>query len=263
MLLKEIIAKSSVKAAGREAGLEVRMVEGQLVCRPLDPDDARYSVDFILPSMKMVEACRADDYDFFQPWIEAGRLTVAQMHHASARYHLGKSRSGKPMFWMMDERLEPQDAHIGSEGWLSTALKRREPLLSQWCPAHCLFGLHLLASQPAGPLLPVAIVEDETSALVLSELFPETLWMAYVTIGHLDMRLFAPLTGRTVTIYPRTDPSFSTYLFFHDLAEEVRQHYDIHIGVASVLEDHATAEQKERCIDLLDFLREGIQGSPR
>jgi len=255
MQLKDLLARCSLKAAALEAGLEVRMMGGRLTFRPLDADDPRHSVDFILPSMKMVEACRADDFDFFLPWIEAGRLTAEQMHHAAGRYHLGKSRSGRPMFWMMDERLDPLDAHIGSEGWLSEALKRREPVLSQWCPAHCLFGLHLLAQRGTGPLLPVAIVEAEASAVVLSELFPEALWMAYATVEHLDCRLFAPLRGRTVTIYPRTDPSFSTYLFFHDLAEEVRRRYDMHIGVASVLEDHASAEQKERCIDLLEFLR--------
>ena len=53
-------------------------------------------------------------------------------------------------------------------------------------------------------------------------------------------------------------PSASTYLFFLDLAEAVRQRYDIHISVASILEDLATPPQKDRCIDLLDFLRESL-----
>ena len=93
--------------------------------------------------------------------------------------------------------------------------------------------------------------------MVLSELFPDVLWMAYATVEHLDVALFAPLRGRTVTLYPNTDPSFSTYLFFHDLAESIRGRYDLHVSVASILEDHATPAQKERCIDLLEFLREG------
>ena len=64
---------NTFQSIGREIGLDVQMVEGYLTCMPLDPDDPRYSTDFILPSMKMVEACRADDFDFFQPWIEAGQ----------------------------------------------------------------------------------------------------------------------------------------------------------------------------------------------
>ena len=304
MKLQEIIETLSLKAAGRSVGLEVAVAEGRLAFTPMDPDDPRYSTDFILPSMRMVEACRADDFDFFQPFIDAGRLTAQQMHRAAARYHLGKTRSGKPLFWMISETLDPMDAHIASDDWLSSLLKARQPLLQHWCPTHCLFGQHLLStlrspttlrsafgrsfelaslenSKPsttlrsALPLLrasaslknsklytlnskPVAIVESEASAAVLSELFPEVLWMAYATVEHLDVALFAPLQGRAVAIYPSTDPSASTYLFFLDLAEAVRQRYDIHISVASILEDLATPQQKDRCIDLLSFLRESL-----
>ena len=269
MKLREVIEKTSLKAAAREAGLELRMVGGRVELTPTDPDDPRYCTDFILPSMRMVDACRADDFDFFQPFIDAGRLTEEGMHRAAARYHLGKTRSGKPLFWMIDERQDPLDAHIASGGWISTALKARQPLLHAWCPTHCLFGLHLLNSTTLHfkttlhskhstlHSTPIAIVESEASAVVLSELFPDVLWMAYATVEHLDVALFVPLQGRTVTLYPNTDPSFSTYLFFHDLADGIRERYDIHINVASILEDHATEEQKSRCIDLLDFLREG------
>ena len=86
---------NTFQSIGREIGLDVQMVEGYLTCMPLDPDDPRYSTDFILPSMKMVEACRADDFDFFRPWIEAGKITIEQMHRACQRYHLGKTKSGQ------------------------------------------------------------------------------------------------------------------------------------------------------------------------
>ena len=66
--------------------------------------------------------------------------------------------------------------------------------------------------------------------------------------------LFAPLEGRTVTIYPRTDPTMSTYVFFLDLAEHVREQLDIDLHIDGTLEEHATEAQKEQCIDVLDFL---------
>ena len=105
------------------------------------PSDIRHQVDFILPSMPMVEACRADDFDFFEPFIAAGKVTVEQMRHAAERYYLGKTKSGQPIFWMIDDMLTPLDAHIGST-WISTLLKVREPLLEYWQVQHCLFGLH-------------------------------------------------------------------------------------------------------------------------
>ena len=108
------------------------------------PSDIRHQVDFILPSMPMVVACRADNFEFFHPFIAAGKLTVEQMHHSAERYLLGKSRSGKAIFWMIDDMLRPLDAHIGTT-WISCLLKAREHLLDCWQVKHCLFGLHLLS----------------------------------------------------------------------------------------------------------------------
>ena len=249
--------------------------------------DVRKSVDLSIPSMPMVEACRADDFDFCAPFIAAGDLTVKQMQHACQRYYLGKTRSGLPVFWMMDDMLTPLDAHIGNSAWLSALLKAREPLIASWQVTHCLFGLHLFAescfchtditdntdfllhSYQAQPVLTplsvrsvrsvchkktVCVVESESSAVLLSEFLPEYVWMAYVTTAHLRPELFAPLLGHKVVLFPRTDPTLSNFLFFKDLAAIVRQEYEIDISVDDTLEKRATSEQKERCIDLVDFL---------
>lgn len=256
-LKNEIIP--SLKSVGREVGLDVSMVNGKLQIIPLT-SDSRHQVDFILPSMAMVEACRANDFDFFQPAIDAGLLTVDQMHHAAERYYLGKTKNGLPIFWMLDEMLDPLDAHI-ADGWISSLLKSREPLIESWHPTHCLFGLHLLMADVRSLMADVdnrsiAIVGNEQSAVVLSELFPESLWMAYATPSHLCPELLASLEGHTVTIYPRTDETMSNYLFFLDYADLVRHRYSLDLHVEDTLEIHATPEQKSRCIDLLDFIME-------
>ena len=261
------------------------------VLRP-HPSSIKHQVDFILPSMPMVEACRADDFDFFEPFIAAGKLTVDQMHHAAQRYYLGKTKSGQPVFWMIDDMLRPLDAHIGST-WISKLLKTREPLLDCWQVQHCLFGLHFLSLTDEDSYLchtdlsdltdynlqanmsqrlsesvrsersvcdykPICVVESEASAVVFSELFPESIWLAYATTSHLVPDLFAPLAGQTVTIYPRTDPTQSTYLFFEDLVDQTLRLYDLDLHVDTTLEDHATDDQKERCIDILDFIKEPL-----
>jgi hypothetical protein len=213
------------------------------------------------------------------------------MRHACQRYYLGKTKSGQPVFWMIDGMLTPLDAHIGTSAWLSTFLKAREPLIASWQVTHCLFGLHILChteiteiterpkgqmeiteraptshTQPVPKALSViseisvchkksvCVVESEISAVILSELLPEYVWMAYATTAHLRPELFAPLKGHKVVLFPRTDPTLSNYLFFKDLAALVRQQYEIEIIVDDTLEDHASDEQKERCIDLVDFL---------
>ena len=215
--------------------------------------ETRKQVDLMLPSWPMVDACRADSLDAFQPFIAAGKLSVEDMHQACDRYYLGKTRSGIPMFWMIDDMNTPLDAHIGNR-WISTLLKNREPLINSWHVTHCLFGLHLLAHAES----PISIVESESSAIVLSALFPETIWLAYATPTHLVPDLFAPLEGHIVTIYPNTDPTLSTYLFFQDLVSLTLQRYDLDITVSPLLEDNVTADQKARCIDLLDYLKESL-----
>ena len=214
--------------------------------------EVRKEVAFIMPSMPMVEACRADEFEFFQPWIERGKLSVEQMQRACERYFLGKTKSGTPIFWMIDDMMEPLDAHIG-KGWISEMLKKREPLLEYWQVQHCLFGLHLLSLTENKT---ICVVESEASAVVLSELFPESIWMAYATTGHLTPDLFAPLEGQTVILYPRTDPTLSTYIFFRDLVNQTLRFYDLDLSVDRTLEDYATEDQKEREIDLIDFLLE-------
>ena len=209
-------------------------------------------VNFMLPSWPMVEACRANEFDFLQVLIGQGVLTSEQALHASECYRLGKTKSGRTIFWMIDDMMTPLDAHIG-DGWLSQMLKAREELLAYWPVKHCLFGLHLVDGSK-----PIGIVESEASAVILSELFPECVWLAYATISHLVPEILSPLVGRTVTIYPRTDPNMNTYVFFLDYANIVRQHYDIDLRIDTTLEQHATANQKERCIDIVDFLLDSL-----
>ena len=210
--------------------------------------EAKRKFDFMMPSMPMIEVCQADEFDFFQPYIDSGMLTVDQMHQAAERYYLGKTCSGKTMFWMIDDMMQPLDARIGGT-WLSKLLKKREPLLEYWPVKHCLFGEHLLSAEGS-----VGIVESEASAVILSELFPETIWLAYVYTANLTPQLMLPLRGRKVTIYPRTDPTMSNYVFFLEYAEMVRRQYDIDLCIDPTLEYNTTAEQKERCIDILDFV---------
>ena len=222
----------------------------------------------------LVELCRADDADFCQEVVAKGWLSEAQMAHAAERYRLGKSKNGKPIFWMIDERGIVRDGRIG-DTWVSMIFKRRYPECGRYIVAkHCLFGEHLISERRATlgtdpsvqpevadifvspQCCTVAIVESERSAVVLSELFPECIWMAYSYPSNFTVDKLAPLQGCVVSIYPHTDPTGCTYVSFLELADQARRLYDIDLSVVSLLEEHASEEQKERCIDILDFITE-------
>lgn len=222
------------------------------------PEPPRHRTD-------IVEQCRADDSDFCLEVVEKGLLTEDQMHRAAERYQLGKSRSGKTIYWMIDNLGICRDGYIGSSShtadtWVSTLLKHRFPDLAQYIPPseHCLFGLHLLVS----PLPGVAIVESERSAVVLSELYPQSLWLATAYPANLSERLFEPLQGHPVTMFPPTDETMDTYLAWLEVADQARRKYHLDITVSSLLEDHASPDQKQRKIDLLDYWMENLRLSP-
>ena len=313
----------------------------------IDEAAIQRQVDFMLPSMPMVEACRADEFDFFQPWIELGRLTVEQMHHAAERYFLGKTKSGASIFWMIDDRHRPLDAMIDPETWMSRLLKKRETILRAWRPGQCLFGLHLLchtestenternshtdpaerncpaemterteisfdqqrdshtdltdptdpeennspaeraeraervspaertemtespsdgaarskisaiSAISAGPLeKSVSIVEAPGAAVILSEVYPNSIWLSTVPNACFTIELLEPLRGRTIKVYPHTDATLSNYLAWLDLADMARQTYHLDITVSHTLEDAASPSQKDREIDILQYLYE-------
>ena len=307
----------------------------------IDEAAIQRQVDFMLPSMPMVEACRADEFDFFQPWIELGRLSVEQMHHAAERYFLGKTKSGASIFWMIDDRQRPLDAMIDPETWMSRLLKKRETILRAWRPGQCLFGLHLLChtestesternsltdltdptdskspaekaemterishtdltdptdskspaenNSPAertemtespsdgaarskisaisaisagpykksvGQLRPIHLVEEPISAVILSEVYPNSIWLSTVPNAYFTIDLLEPLRGRTIKVYPHTDATLSNYLAWLDLADMARQTYHLDITVSHTLEDAASPSQKDREIDILQYLYE-------
>ena len=277
------IQETSLKHAALKAGLRVWFENGRL------------QTEAIAPPPHAVEDSRADDSDFCL-WVTDGShradgrpiLSVEQMKRAAERYKLGKSRSGKTIFWMIDEVGWVHDGHIGNS-WVSVMMKAREPkLLRDWHVEHCLFGLHLITphllstkpytlnSLPNSPhnsklstlnskLYPphtthgptIALVEKETSAVILSEVFPEYIWMATCTPMNFMLDRLEPLKGCQVKLFPSTDMTMSTYMWWQEMAEEARQKLHLDITVSSVLEDSTSEEQKRRKIDLVDFLFEG------
>ena len=234
------------------------------------------------------------DSEWCRETITKGWLSEKQMHHAAERYRLGKSRSGKTIFWMIDDLGFVLDGHIG-EAWASSMLKAREPkLLSHWHPRHCLFGLHLLTEncfkghtestesteRPKGHMEriptdhaqpvpkahsvisvlsvsnqnPIGIVGSEESAVILSERLPKMTWLATAYPANLTVEKFEPLQGRKVVLFPPCDPDGETFFAWLEVADQARRLYQLDVSVSDFLEIRASEAQKAQKIDLVDFI---------
>jgi len=107
---------------------------------------------------------------------------------------------------------------------------------------------------------PIAVVEAEKTAVILSELYPQYVWLAAGGLGEVQVDKFRPLRGHKVIMFPDTDPEGVAYKRWYEAAERVMQQPfwedSPPIRVSNILERHASPEQKARKIDLVDFLFE-------
>ena len=176
-------------------------------------------------------------------------FTEEQVRLAVDRYLLGKSRSGKTIYWLIDEQGTVCDGCL-NDTWVSTLLRRRQPALAAYIvPRHCLFGQHLLTPQAK-----VALVASPRAAVILSLVYPSLTWLAYVYPANLTVDRFEPLSGHSIILFPRADSQSEFYLAALELAQQVSRLYALSLTVSTILEDHATPEQKARQIGLVDYL---------
>ena len=226
---------------------------------------------------------------FCRAVVSNGYLTEAQMQHAAQRYRLGVSRDGGVIFWQIDTtgsildgkimyyRPDCHRDHKRHPQWVSNRLKHYYlgddlELIASIPSYHCLFGTHLVKPPSNSPCLgeehksslsredlggsTVAVVEAEKTAVIMSEHFPQYLWLAAGGLFELTADKLFPLRHRRIVLFPDTDPDLTAYTRWYEVAGETRRLYGCNISVSPLLEQRATPEQKLRKIDLVDYLFE-------
>ena len=105
----------------------------------------------------------------------------------------------------------------------------------------------------------IAVVESEKTALICSFLFPSAVWLSCGGLQMLKAELLAPLVGYKVILFPDTDEKGDAYQAWLAVAQEAQKRYTFQypLRISSLLELRATAEQKARKIDIVDYLFEG------
>lgn len=211
------------------------------------------------------------DTVFCRSLVSEGYLTEAQMHHAAQRYHLGRSKDGAVVFWEIDEEQQFRDGKLmyyhdnchrikeRNASWVSTVLKSKMGLPDELEPKRCFFGLHLKKEERGGRreksgMGTVAVVEAEKTAVILSELYPDTLWMASGGLTMLNASKLYPLREHRLVLFPDTDETGHTYQQWKSVAEAAQEFFKYPIRVSPILESHATPKQKAAKIDLVDYL---------
>ena len=221
------------------------------------------------PTEWLWRECRSIRSQFCEAVVKAGYLSWEQMVSAACRYRLGATRQGGVIFWQIDHGERVRDGKVMYYGpdchrlkdkehhptWVSAFLRQRDPFPN--APhetSHCFFGTHLLGVAGGE----VAVVEAEKTAVIMSELYPEYVWLATGGLGEVQADKFRPLRGHKVILFPDTDPDGIAFKRWSEAATLVMQQPfwedSPPIRVSPLLETHATPEQKQAKIDLIDFL---------
>ena len=205
---------------------------------------------------------------FCRSVVSMGYLTQQQMEHAAQRYRLGMSRDGGVIFWQISSSGKLYDGkimyyrndchrdHSHKPTWVMSEFKRfylkDYPELAAGLPSrHCLFGAHLIT--PTSKMEAVAVVEAEKTAVIMSELYPQYLWLAAGGMNELTASKLFPLKGRKIILFPDTDEHHKAYSTWYKVCKEAQFLLGHPIHLSPILEQNATKDQKRRKIDLVDY----------
>ena len=205
--------------------------------------------------------------EFCRAVVSNGYLSEEQMQRAAQRYRLGASRDGGVIFWQIDEFDQLRDGkimhyrpdchrdHERKPTWTAYLLRKHGQLPKDWNTDHCLFGLHLLMEEGRWKKEEVvAVVEAEKTAVIMSEVKPEYIWLATGGKTELNVAKLRPLEGHRIILFPDTDVDGQTYRDWYDVAEAASDVFGHPVTVSSLLEQRATPAQKAAKIDLVDLL---------
>jgi len=175
------------------------------------------------------------------------------------RYRIGTSKHwpGATIFWQTDKEGKVRTGKIMLYN-TETGRRVKEPFSHiQWVHKlkyagyylkQCLFGEHLLATEPDKP---VAIVESEKTALIASVHLPQYLWLATGSLHNLNAEKCQVLKGRKVELYP----DVSAYQLWQQKARDLELLVPkTSFSVSNLLETNATEQERKAGWDLGDYL---------
>ncbi|MBQ3238293.1 MAG: hypothetical protein IJA98_04395 [Bacteroidaceae bacterium] len=265
--------------------------EGSAVlCATEDPKGAECSIDETeRRGYEVKEYCKRmndlchksrSDRNNLSRWL-CTQFPEEQVAEVLARYRTGSTRDGRIIYWQIDEYGQVRagkvmaydlDGHRKKDGkgnvcWVHS-MKIDGIRFDEMLAPQCLFGLHLLNDNVGvnenlaprcvqAPSLrgraggEAAIVESEKTALIMSLVCPDKVWLATGGKANFKESMLAPLLGHEVAVYPDADALHDWYTRAVEMNRTLGTHLHIPTGYYNLM-DHDEARREGW--DLADIL---------
>jgi Domain of unknown function (DUF6371)/CHC2 zinc finger len=123
-------------------------------------------------------------------------------------FNIGTSKAyqGSNLFWYLDEHLNVTygkimlyDAKTGKRN-KQYLPKSVHDIMKLEKPSHSLYGLHRIQTEPKNKV--IAMVESEKTAILMTALMPQMIWVATGGMSQLNFDKYDCLFGRFILLYP-------------------------------------------------------------
>lgn len=188
-----------------------------------------------------------------------------QVKRITLRYLLGTSNhwEGATVFWQLDsnnlvrggkimlyspatgKRVKKPFNHIT---WVHSVLLKKK-VIQSFTLSQCFFGSHLLNEVQNKP---VAIVESEKTACIMSELFDRYHWLACGSLSNINLKMFNSLKKRKIVLYPDLSKDQKAFINWKNKSDQLAK-TGFDISVSHLLEEKGTVIQREHGLDIADF----------
>lgn len=117
----------------------------------------------------------------------------------------------------------------------------------------CLYGLHLINEDASKP---IAIVESEKTAIIMSEIDPKYIWLACGSINGINEHMFNPISHRKIILYPDlslpNDKGKTALDYWTEKANKLMV-LGFKITVSTFLYELADSNEKKIGFDIADY----------
>lgn len=197
-------------------------------------------------------------FDYFIGGFGDGKVVFNQIDS------LGRVRSAKLMLYdeKTGKRFRNAENEYNENGtrnsfsppveWLHTSLKKDGLLDKDFKLTQCLFGEHLINKYPDKKII---VVESEKTAIVMSCIMPQYIFMATGGLGGLNSQRIYPIKDAEIMVYP----DYGQYEYWKQKAYMINLELGSNIVVSHAYEDLARLQDLDMGSDIADYFLENIE----